>query len=94
MKTTAMETTELRPYKNDSIEGLFDVAMHEAPHVQKLVELPLALYADQGGTVAAASVVALLREVRCTLDTVNDELWGAVNELKLRDAEAAQGRKA
>ena len=89
MKSTKLEEM-LRPCQHESIEDLFEVAVREGQHVQELVELPLALYADQGGTVAAASVVALLREVRCTMEAVNDELRGAVNELILREAEAVQ----
>lgn len=89
-----MRSTELEPVprlcQHDSIDTLFEVAVEAAQQVQDLVELPLALYAGQEGTVQAAHVVALLREVRCTLDTVNDELRSAVRELKAREADAAQ----
>lgn len=64
--------------------------MGEAKHVHNLVKLPLKLYAGQEDQVEVASIAALLREVDSLMFTVNDELAYAVNELKLREAEATQ----
>ena len=90
--TATMKATDLqdgpRPYKDHSVEDLFEEEVCALHRAQNLIRLPLELYGEQGGTVQADSVVTLLMAVADGLDTVDNGLRCAVRELRLREADA------